>query len=85
MQYPKIAILVTSHAKTQFQTNKFLLDLDWVTSELYLWQDIKGYPLESAKTVFDLIYIAERIANRSQWDISHQQYEQALKNFRSKP
>lgn len=83
MNYPGIILLVIEEAKNTYRPKPFILDPDWLTPKLYMYQsDPDLQPM--SETDQDAVWLAESIKPRPEWNITKDESERSSKLFREK-
>ena len=81
MQYPEISLLVQQAQLQTFRPKPFAVDLDHITTILYRFQN--GDKPKS-ETCQDVVWCADTLKPRSQWNISEEINQICNENIRSK-
>jgi hypothetical protein len=82
MQYPEISLLVQQAQLQTFKPSAYAIDLDYITVELYQYQNHDRSPKN--ETTQDIIWCAEDIKPRSQWNISEETSKVCSANIKMK-
>jgi hypothetical protein len=81
MQYPEISILVKQAQSQTFKPSSFAVDLDYITIELYQYTN-GGDPKN--ETSQDIVWCADGLKPRSDWNISEETNQICVENIRRK-
>ena len=82
MNYPRISLLVQAANQSAFGSNKYMLDLDFITVDLYNYQNRFDSPKN--ETSQDIVWTGDRIMPRNQWAISEEIYNACVANIQQK-